>query len=149
MSEVRFYHLTRRTLEETLPALLQKAYDRGLRAVVRSTSAERVESLNAHLWTFAPESFLPHGSAADGNAADQPIWLTVADENPNGASLLVLADGADAEDVSAYATVCDLFDGNDEAAVTAARERWRRWKAQGHGVTYWQQGERGGWEQKA
>jgi DNA polymerase-3 subunit chi len=149
MSEVRFYHLTRRTLEEALPALLTKAYERGMRAVVLIPSAERVEALNAHLWSFSPESFLPHGSAADGHAAEQPIWLTTKEENPNGASLLVLSDGAVAADIAAYALVCDMFDGNDEAALAAARERWKRYKAEGHAVTYWQQSERGGWEQKA
>lgn len=149
MSEVRFYHLTRRTLEETLPSLLTKAYERGMRAVVLNPSAERLEALNAHLWTFSPESFLPHGSAADGNAAEQPIWLATSEENPNGASLLVLSDGAEAAHVAAYALVCDLFDGNDETALAAARERWKRYKAEGHAVTYWQQSERGGWEQKA
>lgn len=149
MSEVRFYHLTRRTLEEALPSLLTKAYERGMRAIVMNPSAERVEALNAHLWTFTPESFLPHGSAADGNAAAQPIWLTTAEENPNGASLLVLSDGATATNIGAYALVCDMFDGNDETALASARERWKRYKAEGHAVTYWQQGERGGWEQKA
>jgi DNA polymerase-3 subunit chi len=149
MSEIRFYHLTRRTLEEALPALLTKAYERGMRAVVITPSAERVEMLNAHLWSFSPESFLPHGSESDGHAAAQPIWLTTKEENPNGASLLVLADGAETRSVSAFALVCDLFDGNDEAALGAARARWKRYKAEGHELTYWQQNEGGGWEKKA
>jgi DNA polymerase-3 subunit chi len=42
----------------------------------------------------------------------------------------------------------ELFDGNDDAAVQAARERWKNYKEAGHITTYWQQGERG-WEQKA
>ena len=39
--------------------------------------------------------------------------------------------------------VFDLFDGNDEAAVAAARGRWKAAKAAGHSLTYWQQGARG------
>lgn len=44
--------------------------------------------------------------------------------------------------------VFDLFDGNDETAMQAARERWKTAKAAGHKLAYWQQGARG-WEKKA
>ena len=153
MSEVRFYHLQRRSLEQTLPLLLQKVLERGLRAVVMAGSTERVEALTQHLWTFDSASFLPHGSRRDGSAADQPVWLTADAENPNGAQVLVLTDGVDGSGADlqglGFVTVCDLFDGNDGAAVAAARERWRRCKSAGHDLTYWQQASQGGWERKA
>ena len=41
-----------------------------------------------------------------------------------------------------------MFDGRDDAAVQAARQRWSDYKANGFTVTYWQQAERG-WEKKA
>jgi DNA polymerase-3 subunit chi len=112
-------------------------------------SEERVEALNGLLWTHGDRSFLPHGSARDGYAQEQPIWLTIEDENPNGARVLVLTDGASAASVADYALCCELFDGRDEAAVAAARERWKAYKAAGHELTYWQQTEAGGWEKKA
>jgi DNA polymerase-3 subunit chi len=117
-----------------------------MRAVVVAGSTERVEQLNSHLWTYDPASFLPHGSAKDGNAAEQPIWLTAQDENPNGADLLILTDGAASDRVAGFALCCELFDGNDSDAVQAARGRWKAYKEAGHAVTYWKQGERGGWE---
>lgn len=150
MTEIRFYHLTRRTLEDVLPVMLERTVVRdGRRAVVVAGSPERVENLNAHLWTYNDRVFLPHGSKADGHAARQPVWLTDGDENPNGAKVLFLADGAASEKVADFDLVCELFDGRDEAAVGAARTRWRDYKADGHELTYWQQTERGGWEQKA
>jgi len=148
VTEVGFYHLTRTPLERALPRLLEKAVAGGLRAVVRAGSAERVEALNGVLWTYDPASFLPHGSARDGNAAEQPIWLTTEDENPNGATLLVLLDGMDSARLESYGRCLDLFDGNDPEAVEAARGRWRARKAAGHALTYWQQTERGGWESR-
>src|SRR3712207_8578887 len=51
------------------------------------------------------------------------------EENPNGASVLVLVDGADPGDLDAYRRVLDLFDGNDPEALASARERWRARKA--------------------
>ena len=145
MAEIGFYHLGSTPLERALPRLLERARAQGHRIVVRAGSAERVEHLNALLWTYDEASFLAHGSARDGNPAAQPIWLTEKDENPNGATMLVLVDGVEAGDLSPFARCADLFDGNDAAAVEAARERWRRARDAGHQLTYWQQKELG-WE---
>lgn len=149
MTDIGFYHLTRTPLERALPRLLEKVVAAGMRAVVVAGSADRVEALNGALWTYDPGSFLPHGSARDGNAADQPIWLTDADDNPNAATMLVLVDGATSPRLAAYQRCLDLFDGNDPDAVAAARARWTAAKAAGHGLTYWQQTESGGWQSKA
>lgn len=143
MTEVRFYHLTRKTMEQTLPELLEKTLERGWRAVVMAGSSERVESLTQHLWTFRPDSFLPHGSAKDGHGELQPVWLTQNDERPNNAEVLFLTDGAQSEQQSAYQRVCEIFDGNDETAVIAARARWKNYKTAGFDLSYWQQGDRG------
>ena len=150
MTEIGFYHLRRSALEQALPKLLEKVLESGARAVVKLGSTARLEALNTLLWTYDDRGFLPHGSAEDGFREDQPVWLTVDDENPNEASVLVLADGAEAapETIAGFARCLDIFDGRDEAAVAAARRRWQACRAAGHGVTYWQQGPRGGWEKK-
>lgn len=146
MTDVAFYHLTRKALDKALPELLEKVVERGMRAVVLTGSDERRKTLNDLLWTWNREGFLPHGTAEDGCAERQPIWLTVAEENPNGASVLVLVDGMDADFKGGFARCLDLFDGRDEQAVAAARDRWRAAKASGHACTYWKQSEGGGWE---
>lgn len=149
MTEIRFYHLQRSTLDAALPQMLEKTYARGQRAVVRLGSAERVEAMTSRLWTYADRSFLPHGSARDGRPELQPVWLTTADENPNGAQVLFLADGATSERVGSYELCVELFDGADDGAVAAARDRWRAYKAEGHRLLYFQQDESGRWQQKA
>ncbi len=148
MTEVGFYHLTRTPLERALPRLLEKVAGVGRRAVVLTGSPERAEALNALLWTYDADSFLPHGTVRDGNADRQPIWLTALDENPNGATVLVLVDGMVSPHLEAYERCLDLFDGNDPEAVLAARDRWRVAKEAGHSLTYWQQTEQGGWQSK-
>lgn len=148
MSEVGFYHLLTMPLDRALPKLLERAIAGGQHVVVLAGSEERVEYLNTLLWTYEEASFLPHGSARDGFADRQPIWLTVEDENPNNASILMLVDGVNAGDLSRYTRCLDIFDGNDESAVAAARRRWSAAKAAGHQLVYWQQTERG-WEKKA
>ncbi|MBX6320753.1 MAG: DNA polymerase III subunit chi [Rhodospirillaceae bacterium] len=149
MTEIRFYHLQRTTLEAALPQMLEKTLARGQRAVVMAGSPERVEALAESLWTYDERSFLPHGSARDGRPERQPVWITALDENPNGAEVLFLSDGARCARPEDYALCAELFDGNDEAAVTAARRRWVDYKAAGFGLVYFQQDERGRWIEKA
>ena len=149
MTEVRFYHLQRTPLEHALPQLLEKTLERNWRAVIKAASPERVEALNGQLWTYGRESFLPHGSLKDGHADRQPIWLTEKDDNPNAARVLFLVDGAESAMLDQYALCCELFDGNDEVALATARDHWRRYKANEHSLTYWQQSDRGGWVKKA
>ncbi len=147
MSEVGFYHLTRTGAELALPALLGRTLKAGQRAVVMCGSEARVAALDAALWLCTEPDWLPHGSAAMGEADLQPIWLTHRDDAPNGAKYLFLLDGADSASVAAFDRVFDLFDGRDELAVQAARERYRQRRVAGHVLTYWQQTARG-WEKK-
>lgn len=149
MTEIGFYHLTRTPLERALPRILEKVLEAGKRAVVITGSDERAQLLNGVLWTYDQDSFLPHGTAREGEPDSQPIWLTAEDENPNGAEIVVLTEGARAAELGAFERCLDMFDGNDPAAVEAARGRWRAAREAGHTVTYWQQTAQGGWEKKA
>jgi DNA polymerase-3 subunit chi len=148
MTDIGFYHLTRTGPDQALPQLLGRTLAAGQRALVLCASAERVAELDAVLWQCADPNWLPHGTAADGDADLQPIWLTTEDSSSNGARFLFLIDGAPTERLGEFDRVFDLFDGKDDAAVVAARERWTAAKSAGHALTYWQQGPRG-WEKKA
>ena len=149
VTEVYFYHLERRTLEQVLPTLLELSLKRGWRAAVQAASEERVEALDTLLWTYREESFLPHGTARDGRSAAHPIYLTASDDNPNAAHVRFLVDGATLGDASPYARVAHVFDGRDEKAVARARSEWQAAKARGDAVSYWQQDAEGRWQQKA
>lgn len=147
MAEIRFYHLRTQAPAQALPGLLQKALAAGHRVVVRAAGEAEVAQLNDYLWTYNPDAFLPHGAGKDAFAADQPVWLTAGNDNPNGAAMLLLTAAEEAFDPENYTLCCDLFDGRDEGILAAARKRWAHFKAQGHRLTYWQQGEKG-WEKK-
>ena len=135
-------------LERALPKLLEKALERGMRALVVAGSRERAAQLDELLWTYDPASFLPHGSTGL-DPERQPVWLAEDDANLNRASLLVLIDGQSSERLASFERAIDLFDGRDRAAVAAARERWQACKQAGHRLSYWQQTRQGGWEKKA
>jgi DNA polymerase-3 subunit chi len=150
MTEVLFYHLQRQPLERVLPQLLERSLERGWRVVVQVASDERVEALDAHLWTYREDSFLPHGTTREAETAAQPILLTTSDHNPNGAKVRFLIDGVPIpSDAGDYDRIVLLFDGEDEDAVAAARARWGEAKAQGFDVTYWQPDAQGRWVKQA
>lgn len=151
MTRVDFYHLQQKTLDEVLPKLLQKAYSTGKRIKVKIGTEERVEFINSLLWTYDDESFLPHGSKKDGFADQQPIWLSADIENPNTALFLFLVDGAEenAETLTQYERVFNIFDGNSAEAVQQARRLWKEYKNSDCEVYYWQQDNAGKWIQKA
>ncbi len=146
MAEIGFYHLTRTAADQALPALLGRTLAAGHRAVVLCGSPEHVAALDAALWACTDPDWLPHGTEETGDPDLQPIWLTTRDEAPNGAKYLFLLDGMRSARLADYARVFDLFDGRDDQAVAAARERWRDAKDQ-HVLTYWQQGDKG-WKKK-
>jgi DNA polymerase III subunit chi len=150
MTEVLFYQLQRQPIEKVLPILLEKSLERGWRVAVQSSSEERIEALDALLWTYRDDSFLPHGTYKENSAVDQPILLTVKGDNPNRAAVRFLIDGSPMPtDAAGYDRIVLLFDGEDPDALEDARRHWRDAKGVGLNVTYWQADERGRWQRKA
>jgi DNA polymerase III subunit chi len=147
LTDVLFYHLQDRRLEDVLPPLLEKCLERQWRVVVEAGSEERVEALDAHLWTYRDDAFLPHGTTADA-PGQQPILLLTGPGTPNKAHVRFLVDGAAPADLSGLERAVLIFDGNDETAVQSARKHWKSVKEAGHSPTYWQQVD-GRWEKKA
>jgi DNA polymerase-3 subunit chi len=147
VTEIRFYHLEQRRIDQALPPLLEHALEEGRRVLVRASSDEMVAALNERLWTYDESSFLPHGAAGDGDPMTQPIFLTSELENPNSATMLVKLSGAEGEAEDAFDLVVLLFEGRDDAALADARGEWRRLKDQGRTISYWRESDEGGWEQ--
>jgi DNA polymerase-3 subunit chi len=150
MTEILFYHLQGQKLEGVLTPLLEKSLERGWKAIVQGASEERIEALDAHLWTYRDDGFLPHGTWREPDAAMQPVLLTVNDGNPNGANVRFLIEGVSVPpDAESYARIVLVFAGDDDDAVGAARAHWTDAKAKGYDATYWQPDEQGRWVKKA
>lgn len=150
MTEILFYHLKGQTIEQVLPPLISRSLERGWRVAVQASSEERIEALDAHLWTWRDDAFLPHGTWREAEAAEQPVLLTLTEDNPNGAVIRFLLDGAGMPaDRSTYQRLVLLFDGDDPEALESARARWAEAKKEGFEVTYWRTDENGRWQRQA
>lgn len=153
MTEVLFYHLERRALDDVLPGLVEKTRERGWRALIRAELAERAGAVDALLWTYDDQTFLPHAQLGDGDAARQPVLITTEEGNPNDAQLLFLVGGAAPPDwtgdfAKSLARIVLLFDGRDPAALDIARAAWKDAKSADHIVTYWKETPAGKWEKQ-
>lgn len=148
MTEVFFYHLEARPLEQVVPQLLEKSLERGWRAVVEVGSGERAEALDAVLWTYRDDSFLAHGLAGQATDSLQPILLTTGNDNGNGAQVRFFVDRAVPRDTAGYERIVYLFSGHDPEALAEARAAWRALR-EGNEVTYWQQSPDGRWTKQA
>lgn len=149
MKDIRFYHLQRQSLEEALPKLMTKAAEASLRGVIKVVDKQTLDSLDKALWDFDPESFLPHDKDGCDQPDEQQFFLTIEDENPNNSTVLVLVNAAKHSAFDQYDRCLYMFDGHNEDVVAAARADWKAWKAGDYSMSYWQQKEMGGWEQKA
>jgi DNA polymerase-3 subunit chi len=153
MTEVLFYHLERRSLDDVLPELVVRSLAKPWRVLIKCESADRAASIDNLLWTYDEQSFLPHAQLGDGDAARQPVLITVEDTNANEPDVLFLVGGAvrppwNGELVQSLVRAVVLFDGRDPEALGAARQNWTEAKAAGHSVTYWKESASGKFEKQ-
>ena len=148
MTEVLLYHLESQPLDRVLPMLLEKTLERGWRAVVETSSRERAIVIDAMLWTYRDESFLPHGIAGEETDASQPVLIAMDDGNANAANVRFFVDRTVPQSGEGYERIVFLFSGHDPDAVTEARIAWKALQ-EGNRLTYWQQDEGGRWVKKA
>jgi len=144
-----FYHLTQRTLADTLRMLVEKSLEKGWQVAVRGTDRAELEALDAALWLGPEDSFLPHGLAGGDQDAAQPVLLGTGGPNVNAARCLMAVHSAPvmAAEVASFERVCILFDDADPAQMAQAREHWRVLTGAGISAQYWSE-ETGRWEKK-
>ena len=143
--QVRFYQLTSAPLGKVLPKLLEKIYEQRQRILVLCANEDEVKAFNDGLWTYSPSSFLPHGTSKEGQAENQPIWLSSKIEKPNGATVCVSIEPTKLEDLGGFETVVYLFEAAKNAPFIAL---WKMCQNKQVESIFWGQGAKGEWVQK-
>ncbi|GGB32383.1 DNA polymerase III subunit chi [Sphingomonas metalli] len=145
--QVDFYHLTATPLDRALPRIAERVIASGGRLLIVSGSEEQRRHLDRLLWSYAPDSFLPHGEAGAGEDASQPILLAGDASAANAARNIALVDGLWRDAALDFDRAFHFF---DDEAIEAAREAWKALGGRdGIERRYWIQGEGGRWEQAA
>ena len=119
--QVDFYHLTGQPLDHVLPRIAQRVLAGGGRLLIVAAEAEERARIDRLLWTWEPESFLPHGQSGPGEA-EQPVLLAEGVSPANGARNVALIDGEWRDAALDFDRAFHLF---DEASIGAARRAWK------------------------
>ncbi|MCW3847752.1 DNA polymerase III subunit chi [Sphingomonas sp. LB-2] len=145
--QVDFYHLTRAPLERVLPTIAQKVLEGGGRLLIVAEEDGARARLDQLLWSFSPESFLPHARAGAGDDAAQPVLIAGEAEPGNGARNIALVDGLWRDAALAFDRAFHFF-GEDH--IAEARAAWRGLADKPDVVrNYWKQDDNGRWEKAA
>jgi DNA polymerase-3 subunit chi len=141
--QVDFYHLAAHPLERVLPRIAERVLASGGRLLIVAGDEALAAGLDQSLWSYAPESFLPHGRAGGESEADEPVLISATPTAANGARNIALADGIWREEALTFDRVFHFFDAE---TVEAARAAWRTLdKQEGVEPRYWTQDEAGRW----
>ncbi len=145
--QVDFYHLTIQPLERVLPRIAELVLGSGGRLLVVAGEEAQRASLDALLWSYSPESFLPHAQAGQGDDAAQPVLIAETPDAANAARNIALADGQWRDEALGFDRAFHFFDAD---RIAGARAAWKT-LAEREGVErrYWKQNEAGKWEQAA
>lgn len=145
--QVDFYHLTAQPLDRVLPMLAEKVLASGARLLVVAGEEAQRAYLDKLLWTYAPDSFLPHAQIGGEDDAGQPILIAPEVDAANGARNILIADAVWRDEALDFDRAFHFF---DEDARPAARAAWKALAdRQGIERRYWKQNDAGRWEQAA
>lgn len=145
--QVDFYHLTQAPLERALPQIAEKVLATGGRLLIVAADAAQRAKLDQLLWSYAAESFLPHGQAGGEDDVRQPVLIAEGPDAANGARNIALVDGVWRDEALGFDRAFHFF---DEDRIAEARTAWKG-LAERADVTrnYWKQNEAGRWEKAA
>ena len=132
-----FYHLTRVPLEKVLPSIAERVLANGERLVIVAQDDKILTRIDTLLWSYKPDSFLPHG-----RTGDQPILLTVDTEGA-AAQNIAMIDGQWRDAAQNFARAFYFFDSQ---SIEGARRAWRGLADKGEVERhYWKQDDVGKW----
>ena len=143
--QVDFYHLEAVPLERVLPRIAERLVGDGQRLLVIAADDALAARLDADLWTYAADAFLPHGRAGAEGAADQPVLIAAIADPVNGARNVAIADGVWRDEALGFDRAFYLFDA---ATIADARAAWRALGLREDiARRYWKQDEDGRWRE--
>lgn len=143
---VDFYQLGGVSLESVVAAIASRLLGEHQRLLVVAGDEGLLSRLDRQLWDQGEASFLPHALAGGSDDARQPVLLSSADDAPNLARNILIADGEWRESALGFERAFFLFDSN---TVEAARQAWKLLAGRSGVERHYWANEAGKWVEKA
>ncbi|HEX4693727.1 DNA polymerase III subunit chi [Sphingomonas sp.] len=144
--QIDFYHLTVTPLERALPQIAEKVVSTGGRLLIVSDDEAQRGAIDRLLWSYSPESFLPHACAGGEDDAAQPVLIGAEAEPADAAGNIALIDGRWRDEALTFDRAFHFFDAE---RIAEARAAWKALDRPEVERRYWKQDDRGKWEQAA
>ena len=119
---VDFYQLGAASLESVVAAIAGRLLGEAQRLLVVAGDEGLLARLDRLLWDQGAASFLPHAIAGGSDDSRQPILLSSADDAPNRARNILIADGEWRDSALGFERAFFLFDSN---TLEGARLAWK------------------------
>ena len=119
--------------------LLRKAYRKGSRVVV-TAPAPMLTALDAALWTFDPQDFIPHLMPASGTLVPQrlretPVWLQEHAVDAVHHQVLVNLGDTPPEGFESFERVIEIVAADPDSRL-AGRARWKHYASRGYAIDH-------------
>jgi DNA polymerase III subunit chi len=126
-----------KNLLSRLAHMIQGLVKSGQRVAVVVRDEDAAKNWDKLLWTFSPESFIPHSVSRDVWPDDEPVLIRAgsAPLAKPGHSCLDLTALAPSE-LSEWEHIFEVVNRLDEESVKASRTLWASWKRLGAELIY-------------
>lgn len=139
MTRIDFYILPDTTLEARLGfacRLTETIHRKGYRLHLHAEDEAMGQALDERLWTFRPDSYLPHAVLGSEMAADAPVtigWQAPPDDMADNMAMLNLHPEIP-EWFSRFERVAEIINQH-QTVLTTKRACWQTYKKRGYPVT--------------
>ena len=137
MTRVEFYIFGETTPGDRLGLacrLSQKAVERGRTLHIHAAGEEQARLLDERLWTFRPESFVPHALAGSDEAEASPVVIGHGADPDGPHDVLINLAGEVPPFFSRYERVIEIVDHDAEQKLRA-RDHYRFYRDRGYPLT--------------
>ncbi|MCK4623073.1 MAG: DNA polymerase III subunit chi [Desulfuromonadales bacterium] len=132
MTTVKFVKLERQEKARLLCQLADDHFAVGKRVIIKVQDDNRAISLDRFLWSWDKGAFLPHAfNNGSVDCLEEPIVITVREENPNGAPVLIMGEPCSADYIRQFQLVIDFAELYDKQLAELSRERFRTYRQHG------------------
>jgi DNA polymerase-3 subunit chi len=136
MTEVLFVQTSVNRMEIRACEIAEENHARGRRLQIIAVDQEQAERLDDLLWTFKPDSFVPHGLwVGSPDEPDQPVVITTRKENVPGMDSLLMMGYCDVDLVSRFSHASHLVVDNEER-LDSSRRYWKLLKDAGFSLRH-------------
>ena len=137
MAQVDFYSISQPDEQDRLHfacRLTEKAMGQGLKIYIHTDNEQVAQEMDDLLWSFKPESFIPHAIVGIDNELtedeDIPVFIGYAGDFAGKADLLINLGRDIPAFHGSFSRIAEIVP-NSEAAKSNLREHWNTYKEKG------------------